>query len=248
MNFADFFERVYILNLPERTDRLRHMRRELDRIGMPLDGDRVRLFKAIRSSDKAPFHRVGSKGCFLSVLEILRTCRQDHATNVLILQDDAKFSALFGVYESQITAQLSRKDWDIAQFGYVPLHADARQTEILNPPPSLFGALVPFSGELIHAHCFAVNGKSLASFVAFLEELLTRPREHPNGGPMPIDGAFNHYSRRPDVTRLIAIPSLVSQVSSRSDVTPMWLDRVPAFRPVLAVARGLGLPRIFRRS
>jgi len=248
MKFVDFFDRVYVLNLPERKDRFRHMQRELARVGMPFDDTKVLHFSAIKPDTKAPFHKLGSKGCFLSVLEMLKTARTDHLNNVLIFQDDAQFLPEFQTYETRIVDQLKQTDWDIAQFGYYPLKPDTVATEILNPAPTAVGSMVPSSSEFIGAHCFAINGKSLDAFISFMEGLLSRPMGHPDGGPMPIDGAFNVFSRRDNATRLVLVPSLVSQISSRSDVTPHQYDQNPILRPVIGFARRLGLTKLVRRQ
>jgi glycosyl transferase, family 25 len=235
-----------VLNLSDRTDRLRHTERELRLIGMPIDGERVRRFEAIRSAEAEPFERSGSKGCYLSILEILSGAAEEGLDNVLILQDDATFLQDFNIFEDAIVSQLQTQPWDLAQFGYLPSEESSRD-HFSALPHSAFGTLQPFRGELIQAHCFAVNGPAIPAYVQFLQALLTRPRGHPDGGPMPIDGTFNVYSRQPNITRLVAVPSMVAQFSSRSDVTPSWFDRSRLLRPLASLARRGGLAPIVHR-
>jgi glycosyl transferase, family 25 len=246
MSFAKFFDRTFVLNLADRTDRLRHVERQLRLIGMPIDGARVRRFEAIKPDESEPFAKSGSKGCYLSILEILSGAAEEGLDNVLILQDDATFLEDFNIFEEAIVSQLQTQPWDLAQFGYVPLGEPSRD-QFRALPPSTFGTLQPFSGALIRAHCFAVNGAAIPAYVQFLQELLTRPRGHPDGGPMPIDGTFNVYSRQPNITRLVAVPSMVAQFSSRSDVTPSWFDRSRLLRPLASLARRGGLAPIVHR-
>ena len=68
--------------------------------------------------------------------------------------------------------------------------------------------------------------------------MLERPAGHPDGGPMSPDGAFNIYLlQNPNVPCYVASPSLASQRSSRSDLTPKWFDNVPGFRQAASTAR-----------
>ena len=48
MLVKDFFERTYVINLPERVDRHREMRRELDKAGPPLTPNKIEIFSATR--------------------------------------------------------------------------------------------------------------------------------------------------------------------------------------------------------
>lgn len=246
MKFIDFFNRIYVLNLPERTDRLKYIKQEMTRIDMPFESDKVRLFPAIKPKNKEPFVKLGSKGCFLSTLKILKESREENLKNLLILQDDAQFLPTFQDHEASLVSQLREKDWDIVQFGYFPLPDNGASETFTNLVSEKVGALIPFSGQIIGAHCFAVNGKSLDKYIEFLEGLLSRPPGHPDGGPMPIDGSFNRFSLRSDVTRLIVIPSLVTQKSSRSDVSLSWYDNIRLLRPLLSMVRNLGVTRWLR--
>ena len=43
MRLIDYFERLYIIHLPERTDRYHALSRELAAIGVAIEGPKVRL-------------------------------------------------------------------------------------------------------------------------------------------------------------------------------------------------------------
>lgn len=82
----DSYDRICIINLPERTDRRAEMERELARIG--LSGDpRVYFFAAIRPDTVGHFRSIGEHGVFLSHLAIL-----EQGGSVLILEDDCDFT------------------------------------------------------------------------------------------------------------------------------------------------------------
>lgn len=241
MRLIDLFERIYVLNLPERTDRLRRVSCQLDAAGMPMSSPKMRRFSAIKPEEREPFAKLGSKGCFLSVLEILDECETDGVGHVLIFQDDAEFTPRFAASEPGIAADLGARSWYVAQLGHYPLERPGRRAEPLPPPPAEGALVVPHTGDLIGAHAFAVHGSHRREFIDFLHRLLSRPCGHPDGGPMPIDGALNTFSRVSGVTRLIAVPSVVGQAQSRSDVTPQPLDRSPLLRPLASLARRFGL-------
>lgn len=222
MKLTDYFQQIYILNLPERQDRREATIAELKSIGITLAPGKVEFFPAIRPETAEPFHKKGSKGCFLSTLAILKKAKAQGEANVLILQDDIQFPHFFTLHEDDLLNRLSELNWDIAQFGYQPGSVDG-----IDQDPSL-AEWKDTSSQIIGAHFVGFNGKSIDRFIQFLEGLLERPRDHPQGGPMPIDGAFTVFRRQnSDVVRVIALPSFGYQRSSRSDVTTKWFDRLP---------------------
>jgi glycosyl transferase, family 25 len=236
MRFGEFFDRVYILNLPERADRRTAICQELAQVDLPLTPGKVELFAAIRPDRAAPFLRLGSKGCFLSTLAMLRQARADGLRNVLILQDDLTLSGHFLSYEEQLIEQLRPTPWDVVQFGYCPALPGT-------PSAEQFATFRPFSGEVIGAHFFGVNGKAFDPLITFLETLLQRPQGHPEGGPMPIDGALNCFKwQYPEAVRLVSVPTFGDQRSSRSDISPRWFDRLPLICGLADVARRVRLP------
>jgi glycosyl transferase family 25 len=91
MKIPDLFERIYGLNLPERTDRLQHMKRELAKLDLTCESPQVKLFPAIKPDNKEPFRNLGMKGCFLSHLAILKDAKEAGLNYILILEDDALF-------------------------------------------------------------------------------------------------------------------------------------------------------------
>lgn len=213
----DTFDRICIINLPERTDRRRAVTRELQRQGMAVDGGRVRFFAAIRPAGPAGFPNTGARGCFLSHLEVLRQARADGVQRLLVLEDDAMFTAELGRAAS-LGIVLERTDWHLAY----PGHAQPAQ-----PGPLIWRT----SREpLVGTHCYAVHHSALEGIVEYLQACLHRPAGHPEGGPMHYDGALSRQRQTlPHLITLLASRSLAGQCSSRSDIYgPSWLDRLPA--------------------
>jgi glycosyl transferase family 25 len=229
MQIKDFFERVYVINLPYRKDRYRQMAQELEKAGMPLSPNKVEIFPAIRPNDAINFPSVGALGCFLSHLSILKQAKKDGLANVLILEDDLVISERFRTDQALIVEQLRSVDWGFVYFGH--------REEVAQASPV---KLDPFSDPIITTHFYAVNGNILERLLWFLEELQLRPAGHPDGGPMHLDGAYSTFRmQNPDIITLIASPNLGWQRSSRSDIhANAWFDRIPVFKQLAGVTRG----------
>jgi hypothetical protein len=114
----DFFEGIYVINLPERRDRLADMQQELKRIGVCLPSNHVTIFPAIKPTEPDQFPSIGARGCFLSHLQVLTQACERGLSNVLILEDDLSFTHLFRQHQSTIIQTLSRSPWDIAYLGH----------------------------------------------------------------------------------------------------------------------------------
>lgn len=225
---TDYFQGVYVVNLPERTDRRKFIVKELESVGIPLTPDKVEIFPAIRPNEAGGFSSIGARGCFSSHVAILKQAKKLGLTNILILEDDLEISPKFRTDQAKIIEQLCQQDWDFAYFGHVE--------EVGEKSPV---ALVPFSDAMMTTHFYAVNGKIFDSLLEFLEALQHRPAGHPDCGPMHLDGAYSTFrAQNPDVIALIASPNLGWQRSSRSDIYPNpWFDRLPGIKQLAGAAR-----------
>jgi GR25 family glycosyltransferase involved in LPS biosynthesis len=68
----------YVINLERRTDRLEHIKKELDYIGWDYE-----IFKAIDTNSHV--------GCTLSHIEIIKSAKQQGLESVMIIEDDCTF-------------------------------------------------------------------------------------------------------------------------------------------------------------
>lgn len=232
MSPLEFFDRVYVINLPERTDRRRVMEKELTRAGMPLTPGKVEIFPAIRPADKAGFPSIGACGCFRSHLAIFKLAVTNNARNVLMVEDDLNISDQFREHFDSLARQLDATKWDFAYFGHV-----------LEKPAGGEVKMSPCAPEtkLMTTHFYAANGAVLPRLIDFLEQMQQRPPGDPRGGPMHVDGALSTFRRQhPDVVTLVAEPNLGFQRSSPSDVAVRkWMDRYPGAKQIAAVARAV---------
>jgi hypothetical protein len=112
------FDRVYVINLKRRPDRLRAFFQRLDVCGWPFP--RPEVFEAIEG-DKVGVPRTfteggGAYGCRSSHLTILQRCLMDEVGSVLVLEDDADLRPGFGEKAGEFLAQVP-EDWEGIMFG-----------------------------------------------------------------------------------------------------------------------------------
>jgi glycosyl transferase, family 25 len=188
LTLAETFARLYVINLPERQDRRRAVLKELNSLKIGADCPNLEIFAAIRPDSAGEFPSLGARGCYLSHLAILKAARDRQLANLLIMEDDLGFSPLFVKHQSEILAELfsdAARPWDFLYLGHVL-------------PPAVAGATAPgqvdwhiTQATLQTTHCLAINGAILDRLITFLEQLLSRPAGHPDGGPMHVDGAYS---------------------------------------------------------
>jgi glycosyl transferase, family 25 len=231
MRLCDYFDRTFVLNLPDRADRRLEMGRVLERAGMPWEPGRVELFPATRPDSAGPFPSIGARGAFLSHLAMLRRARELGLSRVLLLEDDLDLSPRLSASVGPLVDRLGHDDWDMVYLGH----------GLQLPPHSGPCELILFDKPIILAHFYGVHGRVLDQLIAFLELVLSRPPGHPDGGPMHVDGAFSTFrAQSPHVVTLVASPSQGWQRSSRSDIAAnRWYDRSPISRGFVDLARRL---------
>ncbi len=228
MAFLDYFDRGYVINLPERVDRREEMERELEAAEMR-GHPKIEFFPAIRTPYPGSFPSAAVRGCFMSHLEVLRDAQKRGLSNVLVMEDDLAISPRLRVNETAIVARLRANDWAFAHLGHA-----------LEPEPPRGAPLVPVPSAMPieKAHFYAVRQPYVDRMVEFLETLLTRPQGDPLGGPMDLDGALSLYrSRHTEAITLVARPNLGSQRSSRSDIHPTKWDESPVLAPIVDALR-----------
>lgn len=227
MRFREFFDRISIINLPERTDRRAEMLEELATAGLSPQPGRIEFFPAVKVADAAGFDNAGYHGCFRSHLSVMQQALAANASNLLVFEDDAAIAKRFKQEEEALVDWLRAREWGLIFFGHQLEGPADRPTE-----------LKPHHGGVQQTHFYAVNGKYLARLVDFLDKMLTRPPGHLDGGPMSPDGALHLFLvKNPDVPCHVAHPNLATQRSSRSDLSPKWFDRVPVLSGAIAALR-----------
>ena len=112
------FERVYVINLARRVDRLTLFQQRLRTYGWPfrepivyraIDGDKVGVPPEFTQGG-------GAYGCRMSHLRILQDCIMDNVSSVLILEDDADIAEGFAENAKAFLARVP-SDWEGLMFG-----------------------------------------------------------------------------------------------------------------------------------
>lgn len=210
----DQYDRIAVVNLPQRTDRRKQMESELAKIGLQ-DDARVSFFPAIQIAHRGMFLRSGSHGCFLSHRSIIEDAAHK-GQSVVILQDDCQFLPAIKNFPST--------EADVFYGGY-----EASDPNDLHASQIIGAHFMGFSAEATlkasrylarYLGCPAFKGDPKA-----VEEGSYNPEVRP-----PIDGAFVWFRRsHPELTTEFA--KLSKQRSSRSDVAAnKWFDRTPVVR------------------
>lgn len=226
--WKNFFDQVYIINLPYRSDRRVETIAELKSVGY--EESEFIFFEASRPNDAGDFPSIGSRGCFDSHLRVMKDALQHGYSKILILEDDVCISKKWMNESLDYIASLNSCSWDIAYFGY----------EIFDDlPTNDSNKFTQWDKKVQTLHFYALNASVLTRVVEFLELILTREAGDPLGGPMHVDGAISTFrEQNPDIITLLAIPCLATQRASKTDIgSHKFFDKVFFLKDLVAFAR-----------
>ena len=181
-----YFDRIYVINLPERLDRRKRITQELERVDSPIHPGRAEIFPAIRPSDAWPFPSIGARGCYLSHLSVLSRALEDNVDSVVVMEDDLTLHPQFRERAQLVLNELRHRKWGIVYLGHFQANRTRDVLEVIEPSCSV-GCL----------HFYAVHACVLLPLTSFLREVLERAPGSPEGGPMHVDGAICRFSSTP---------------------------------------------------
>nr|WP_314899841.1 glycosyltransferase family 25 protein [uncultured Deefgea sp.] len=229
MILTDIVSRIYVLNLPERTDRKKEVAHALNHIGIHWQTNRVKCWPAIRPVDSNQFPSLGAYGCFLSHVAALQDARHAEQGWALILEDDAVFTSDFNTQLPVLAEVLASEQADLIYLGHCHVTGETDVTPGLNMS----------AAPVIGAHGYLVRIAYLDTLLPYLEGCISRPAGHPQGGRLHYDGALSLFRQfNPSCRTWIAQPSWIEQRFSRSDIQAhWWYDRWPLIRQCAAWAR-----------
>jgi hypothetical protein len=224
------FTHIYVINLPERTDRRREVEEQLNRFGLSLEHPAVSLVPASRPADRGEFPNIGARGCFESHLITLRAAQDAGHENFLILEDDADFSDDFESRAEAVSEAAQRVEWDIF-YGWLPGTGAGGQAAGLQDIPAETG--------VVTSHFMGFNARILPDLIPYMAAIHARPLGDPLGGAMHVDGAYSWFrAAHPQYVTIAPVRSISVQRSSRSDIHVLhWFDRIPALAPVVGWLR-----------
>jgi hypothetical protein len=154
---------VYVINLEFRTDRRVEMQRQLARIGWS-----ATFFPAIRPDDAGDFDTIGTRGCFLSHLGVLKhAAKQDR--DMVLMEDDLTFSEDFSNLWCSAYEALQTNRWSIFYPGHLLTNAPLGLHRV-NPTKGLWCA-----------HFMVIKKENIAMLADALDTMLSLriiPSEH----------------------------------------------------------------------
>lgn len=115
-----FFDAIFCINLPRRTDRRQHAEAEFAKIGIQpifvngVDGSAIDD-RLVISSDGTPVSK-GDIGCVLSHIKVLRGANNLELNNYLVFEDDCVFKENFNEVIHGCLQQVPG-DWDLLYLG-----------------------------------------------------------------------------------------------------------------------------------
>ena len=226
MDITNFFSKIFVINLPERTDRREEIEHMFKKFG--IDANSIEFFPAVKPSSPDGFRTIGARGCFMSHLHILEKAKEENLDSILIIEDDLDLNKNFTLFQKDLLEALSHRKWDIVYFGHE-----------LNVPHEKNAFFADYTQDIMLAHFLGFAKKAIQKLVPFLHGLLKEPQGSPKGGPMDVDGAYSTFrAKHPEIITLVSIPSLGGQRSSRSDVTDnKWFDRPGILRTISSKLR-----------
>jgi hypothetical protein len=228
MKIADYFDRIYVINLPERTDRRKRVTRELRAARFDVHSDKIRFYPGVRVSDAGGFMSAGLRGCFLSHYQVIKEARDAGLSKILVMEDDLVIKPEFRRSEDGLVRALEAKAWGFVYLGHVLPTMKQEKSEVFQE----------YSGPVLLAHFYGIHSAIYDRLLEHMHGVLTWPRYDPRGSRISPDGAFSMFRQlNPDIRTLVARPSLGEQGSSASDIMPHWFDKIGWLRPGLNLAR-----------
>jgi hypothetical protein len=118
MNWTHYFDRIYIVNLPERTDRLDKCKQEFAKYSLFTDRlHNMRICAAEKWTDNAN----KPMGFFRTMINLFMHCLEHKMKRILVFQDDVKFLQDVNKYMPLAVHKLQMMDdeqgWDILNLG-----------------------------------------------------------------------------------------------------------------------------------
>jgi len=154
MNLKQYFDRVVVINLKRRTDRLERLREALQECDWPfkqprvfaaIDGHAVPMPKKFESG-------VGAWGCNCSHRQVMEEAIRDGVENLLILEDDVCFGKNFRREVEKFLRDVP-DDWDGLMIGGQHLNKNGPRILV---KPGIYRCV-----DCERCHCYALRGKYL---------------------------------------------------------------------------------------
>ena len=146
MNINNFVDKIFCINLKERTDRREHMKKQAKKYNL-----NITYYPAVK-------HKKGWIGCLRSHLNIIKMAKKKKYKRILILEDDCKILSKFEINKKEIP-----KDWKILYLG-------ANLTQILedNQLESVNKKWVKM--KCFTTHCMIINQSAYTEIINLIKK------------------------------------------------------------------------------
>ena len=150
MQIDTFFDKVYVLNLHKRSDRLQLMKKrlafcEIDEYEVFGATDGSVMKKVWESMQNPYFKNPNYLGCAISHLSIYRDAVEKGYGRILIIEDDCRINANANKNFQEIFSKVHLKSFDLLYLGFIPLSDDCAMWD--------YGGF-SYTGNLAHAKNF----------------------------------------------------------------------------------------------
>ena len=198
-----FFDGIYCINLDRRTDRWSAMQARIEKLGI---ARRVRRFAAADTPSNSHI------GCALSHRRVIAEAKQQALDSILVLEDDARFSADTADVLQNSLRELQGRDWQLLYLG------GYRSKDSLKPVPGSRYLEIPTLITCTHA---------IAYHHSVYDAILNAVPESAAdvavwvGRYLAID---QFYTQHLEVSRFITCPVIATQDSILADETRAFDD------------------------
>jgi len=192
MRLFDYFDKVYCVNLDRREDRFENFKKEVEKYNLG-EFERFSAYdgKTIDMSKYNTGLNPGELGLVLSNMEIIKNAKLNNLKNILIVEDDCKFTD--EVLNIETYFNLLPKNWDMLYMG------GNHNTHMRIKPPDNINEKVIKLHSTYSTHFVGIN----STVFDHIEIILKKLSEPLDVSYVRLQKIFNVYSFYPAIAKQI---------------------------------------------
>jgi GR25 family glycosyltransferase involved in LPS biosynthesis len=192
MKWTNYFDEIYLVNLPENTDRLKSATAELNKYDIPFT-----VWPAIKKEN-------GKEGLNLTMISLFKNALHKNHQRILVFEDDLKFVKDPNIIMPRCVYQLGKIFWDLFYLGINMDNAQNLFTRFVDT--NILGIEFGYA-----THAVAYNRNMIIYLQDIISRYMTRKPDFPYDSILTniIHKNYNCFS---------SYPMLVTQVDGWSDI------------------------------